>query len=301
MPADKRKRSVLITGCSDGGLGSALAVAFHEAGFHVYATARTISKMKRLSALGIETKELDVLSDSSIAKCVADIPDLDILVNNAGLTMTMTSTDTPMAEAKKIFDVNLWAVVALTQAFAPSLVRSKGMIVNHSSLASVIRMPLGAVYGASKAAIAQYSAIMRIELEPLGVRVVDLKTGVVGPTNLEVNKTKVDSAGSEDVLPKTSIFQPAKEVIGALIHRDYFQDEAGQSGMTPPDKWAKLVVQDLKKPNPPFIIWQGAYVFLGKLAAYLPMGWIDNMTKKAAKWDQVEAVLSKTGTKLKPS
>jgi len=66
-----------ITGCSDGGLGAALAVAFHEAGLHVYATARNPSKMSQLKHLGIETLTLDVLSDSSIAECVAQIPHLD--------------------------------------------------------------------------------------------------------------------------------------------------------------------------------------------------------------------------------
>ena len=48
------KRTVLITGCSEGGMGAALAVAFHKAGLHVYATARELSKMAGLASLGIE-------------------------------------------------------------------------------------------------------------------------------------------------------------------------------------------------------------------------------------------------------
>lgn len=78
------KRTVLITGCSDGGLGAALALAFHEAGLHVYATARNPSKMSQLAALGMETLTLDILSDSSIAACRSKLSSLDILVNNAG-------------------------------------------------------------------------------------------------------------------------------------------------------------------------------------------------------------------------
>ena len=65
------KRRVLITGCSDGGIGAALAVAFHEAGVHVYATARNPSKMEQLATLGIETFTLDVQSEYSIAACVS--------------------------------------------------------------------------------------------------------------------------------------------------------------------------------------------------------------------------------------
>src|ERR1700748_1171583 len=106
------KRSVLITGCSDGGLGAALAIAFHEAGLHVYATARDPSKMKELSALGIETLTLDVLSDSSIAACVSQLTSLDILVNNAGAGYSMPVSDISITEAKKLFDLNVWSQIA---------------------------------------------------------------------------------------------------------------------------------------------------------------------------------------------
>ena len=67
------KPSVLITGCSDGGLGAARAKAFHEAGLKVYATARDPSKMSQLASLGIETLTLDIQSESSIADCVGKL------------------------------------------------------------------------------------------------------------------------------------------------------------------------------------------------------------------------------------
>ena len=80
----KAKRSVLITGCSDGGTGAALAEAFHNAGYKVYATARSVKKMEGLTASGIEKLELDILSESSITACVSKLNSLDVLVNNAG-------------------------------------------------------------------------------------------------------------------------------------------------------------------------------------------------------------------------
>ena len=80
------KRTVLITGCSDGGLGAALAIAFHEAGLHVYATARNPSKTKDLASRGIETITLDVQDEASIAACANQLPSLNILVNNAALS-----------------------------------------------------------------------------------------------------------------------------------------------------------------------------------------------------------------------
>lgn len=83
----KPKRTVLITGCSDGGTGAALAEAFHNSGLRVLATARDAKKMQGLTTLGIETLELDVLSESSISACVDKFDSLDILVNNASVTL----------------------------------------------------------------------------------------------------------------------------------------------------------------------------------------------------------------------
>ncbi len=83
-------KSVLITGCSEGGIGDALAIEFHSKGARVFATARNISKMKHLKAIGIETLSLDVTSPLSIDTAVATIDKatggkLDILVNNSGI------------------------------------------------------------------------------------------------------------------------------------------------------------------------------------------------------------------------
>jgi 1-acylglycerone phosphate reductase len=88
------RRTVLITGCSAHGLGHALAIAFHNAGLRVFATARTPEKMDGLRELGIECLQLDVLDEGSIERCVEDMRRLtgqdgdggrlDCLVNNAG-------------------------------------------------------------------------------------------------------------------------------------------------------------------------------------------------------------------------
>ena len=111
------KRKVLITGCSDGGLGAAIAVAFHEAGLHVFATARNLSKAEHLASLGIETLQFDVQSEYSIAACVSKMPSFDILVKNAGVQLVMPIADVSIFEAKKLFSLNVWSQIAVTQAF----------------------------------------------------------------------------------------------------------------------------------------------------------------------------------------
>jgi 1-acylglycerone phosphate reductase len=277
------KRTVLITGCSDGGLGAALAVAFHEAGLQVYATARNPSKMTKLASLDIEILTLDVLSDSSIASCASKLHSLDILVNNAGAEFLMPVSDVFIPEAKKLFDLNVWSYIAMTQAFLPLLLKSKGMIVNQTSVGSVAVLPFQSVYTASKAAIAMFSNSMRLELDAFGITVVDLKTGVVR-SNLIKNQKEVN----QPTLPEGSIYEPAREIVNTALRQEGFAD----SGM-PAEQWAKLIVRDLLKKNPPPVIWRGESASLARVAAMLPFGILDRTIKKITGLDAVEQIIRK--------
>ena len=83
-------KTVLITGCSEGGIGSALAFAFHRQGCRVFATARDLQKVEHLKKAGIEVLELDVLDEVSCrkaAECVREATGgtLNVLVNNSGV------------------------------------------------------------------------------------------------------------------------------------------------------------------------------------------------------------------------
>ena len=180
------KKTVVITGCSDGGLGAALAIAYHKVGWRVFATARNVSKMSAVKEAGIETLALDVLSEASIAACINKVSQLtdgklDCLINNAGAVYSMPVTDVSIVTGKKLFDVNFWSIYATTQAFLPLLLKSEhgAMIVNHTSIASVMYPPFQSVYNASKAAAAMLTQTMRLELAPLNIRVYDLKSGRV--------------------------------------------------------------------------------------------------------------------------
>jgi NAD(P)-dependent dehydrogenase (short-subunit alcohol dehydrogenase family) len=80
----------LITGCSRGGIGDALAQEFYHKGVRVFATARDLSKIQHLKAMGLDTLQLDVTSDDSIQNAVRYVEretggELNYLVNNAGM------------------------------------------------------------------------------------------------------------------------------------------------------------------------------------------------------------------------
>ena len=277
------KRTVLITGCSDGGLGAALAIAFHEAGLHVYATARNPSKMTHVESLGIETLTLDVQSDVSIAACVSELTNLDILVNNAGAMYAMPFSDLSIAEAKKLFDLNLWSYLAVTQAFLPLLLKSKGMIVNQTSIASAMTIPFQSAYNASKAAMAMFSDSQRLELQPFGITVVDLKTGLVTSNIFKNTKEAMPVS-----LPKDSIYEPAKEAVEKAMRGDSLEDSG-----TPAQEWARLVVQDLLRKRPPPVVWRGDGAGFARIGTILPFGMLDGMVKKMKALDVVERMLRK--------
>jgi 1-acylglycerone phosphate reductase len=146
-------KSVLITGCSRGGIGSELAFAFQKAGLTVFATARNTGKIDPalVKLQNVEVLELDVASSASISAAAKAIDSrlhgrLDILVNNSGVGVPGPIAEIQLEEAKKMFDVNLWGVLEVTQAFTPLLIRSKGVVVNNSSVGGFIHMPFNGEY-----------------------------------------------------------------------------------------------------------------------------------------------------------
>ena len=141
------KKTVLITGCSDDGIGSALSLAFHAQGYHVFATARNPSKMSVLSKLPNTTLlTLDVEDSAQITSAVEAVKNetsgtLDILINNAGVNHFSPVLDIDLSEAKHVFDINFWGALTVTQAFAPLVIKAKGSVVNITSIAGHINVP----------------------------------------------------------------------------------------------------------------------------------------------------------------
>lgn len=141
------QRFALVTGCSEGGIGYALAQEFQGRGVHVFATARTVSKMRPLEGLAnVTLLHLDITSESSINDAVAIVckhtnGTLDYLVNNAGCAYTMPMLDLDNKLAREMFDVNFWGVFALIQAFAPLIIAAKGTIANMASVGTLFNPP----------------------------------------------------------------------------------------------------------------------------------------------------------------
>ena len=141
------KSTVLITGCTTGGIGHAMCKHFHQRGYYVFATARTPSKTGNLAqqSSDVEVLELDVTIPQTIERCKEIVAKrtggrLDVLVNNAGVEFNSPLLDTNLGEARKLYDVNVWGILAMVQAFAPLLVEAKGFVFNQSSIDGALNM-----------------------------------------------------------------------------------------------------------------------------------------------------------------
>ena len=293
--AHQERRTVLITGCSDGGLGSALALEFHkDPSVRVIATARNPAKLTRLASLGIETLTLDVLEPASISACVAAVSKLtsgrlDMLINNAGAGYSMPLMDISIPTAQSLFNLNVWSYISVSQAFLPLLLLSASTtthqqptIVNHTSVVSLVPSAHAGVYHASKAASAMLTDTLRLELKPFGIRVVEIKTGGVRSNFFSNLQADADAAPT---LPAGSIYAPAKKEIETCMRGE------GMAGMVvEAEVWARKVVGQLVVRRPRAVVYAGWGSWITWLLTVLPLPHtaLDGQWMKMGKLDVLE-------------
>jgi NAD(P)-dependent dehydrogenase (short-subunit alcohol dehydrogenase family) len=202
-------KAVLVTGASRG-LGRALVEeALTRGAARVYAGMRApvAHPDPRVTAL-----TLDVTSPGQIEAAAGRVESLDILVNNAGVFFFDGLDDRSALEQH--LAVNLYGPYDVTRAFLPALIRSKGAIVNVTSIAALAPIPLTPAYSLSKAASFNLTQAMRMLLAGQGVRV---HAALCGPIDtdmvrdLDIPKTPAESVakaildgvdeGEEDIFP----------------------------------------------------------------------------------------------------
>ena len=172
--------TVLLTGASSG-IGRACAARLGRAGWRVLAGARSDAALEELGALpGVEPLRLDVTSDADIVAAASTAGDrLDALVNNAGIAVTGPVEGLPVTAWREQMEINLFAQVAVTRAVLPAIIRSRGRIVNMSSIGGRQALPLLGPYAASKYALEAMTDSLRRELRGHGVEVVAIEPGAV--------------------------------------------------------------------------------------------------------------------------
>jgi NAD(P)-dependent dehydrogenase (short-subunit alcohol dehydrogenase family) len=165
---------VLVTGANRG-IGQALVEeALNRGARRVYAGSRQplAHPDARVTPL-----TLDVTDAAQIQAAAEGIAELDILINNAGLALYDDLSDRVALDRQ--LAVNLFGPYGVTQAFLPSLTRSRGAIVNNLSLAALAPVPPTPAYSISKAAAFNLTQALRALLAGRGVRVHAVLTGPV--------------------------------------------------------------------------------------------------------------------------
>jgi NAD(P)-dependent dehydrogenase (short-subunit alcohol dehydrogenase family) len=165
--------TVLVTG-GQRGLGKAFVEAALEMGAaKVYATARTPrpSADPRVVPLALE-----VTDPSSVAALADQARDVSILINNAGATLRKPLIGTTVDELRDLFETNLFGVLRVTQALAPTLAANGGgILINvHSAMSWIAG---AGAYGATKAALWSATNSVRIDLAAQGTQVVGVHLG----------------------------------------------------------------------------------------------------------------------------
>ncbi|RDW79384.1 short-chain dehydrogenase [Coleophoma cylindrospora] len=244
------EKFALVTGCGFGGIGHALSVRLREEigeDIQVISTLLPHESAEHLLSKGVHVVRTDVTKDASVQELKSFLEELtggrlDILINNAGICYTMPATDTKVAEVEKMFSVNVFGPMRVVHFLHPMLIKAKGVVVNIGSIGGVCPFVYGASYNASKAALHHWGNTLRVEMRPLGVRVVNVISGEVS-----TNILKNDHGRS---LPQESVFAPMQEDFLAHLHRT-------PNAITP-DQYAAGVVREILKKSPAVWFWFGA-------------------------------------------
>jgi short-subunit dehydrogenase len=213
---------VVITGASSG-IGASLARELGRAGHALTLVARRRALLdeiaKELANTRVHVVEHDLAAPDRatawITGAEAELGPIDVLVNNAGMENTGPSVDADPAEVRKLVDLNLVTPLLVTRAVLPQMIaRKSGTIVNVTSVAALVSVPMQAYYGASKAGLAMFSETLRGELAGTGVQVL---TVYPGPIATAMGDSAAQKFGGRDKLPSVPEGQP--DELAQLIAR----------------------------------------------------------------------------------
>lgn len=227
-----RGRSALVTGGSSG-IGRAIALALARAGAHVAIVARREGPLReteaalrrtapdadqRFAALAADVADPEQAA-RAVAQAVAALGGLDLVVNDAGAARALRFEDTPLAEFRRLLDVNFLGAVHVTRAALPHL-GAGAAIANVSSLAGAVAIYGYSAYAPSKFALTAFSEVLRQELRGRGIAVsVLLPPDTDTPQLAEENREKpAETRALAGNVPVLSAEAVADALLEGLAH-----------------------------------------------------------------------------------
>jgi short-subunit dehydrogenase len=251
--------TALVTGASRG-IGRAIAAALAGRGWEVIGTCRNPRALGPGDRVeGVRYLPLDLASRKSIDTLVSKVKEVEVLVNNAGASPVGPAEEVPIEEARKLFELNFFGAVRLSQAYLPGMrKRRRGAIVFIGSMRSEGPTPFSSLYSATKAGLRSFAECLRMEMKPHNVRVALVAPMGIRTTLRQENLTAPRSPYAEAV-------RRVKENRDRLIARG-----------AAPDAVAAVVVKILDARRPRSFYTAGHFArvqaFLGR---HLPRGIVE--------------------------
>jgi len=247
------QKAVLVTGASTG-IGRKITEVLATKGYFVYAGAR---KQKDLDALNklenVQSIRLDVTIQKEIDAAVETVRNggrgLHGIVNNAGVASFGPLIEVKEEDVKWLFDINVFGVLRMNQAFAPLIIENKGRIVTTGSIAGINSGPFLGSYNMSKHAIEAYTDALAVEMMPFGVNVSVIEPGAfkseiinsafkkIGGMNEQMEKSPYADVyrARLNSLPATDSFKEPDAVADAAVHA-LFDDHPKRRYMVMPSR-----------------------------------------------------------------
>ena len=228
---------------------------------------------------------LDITSPESISALREEVHvkcggKLHFIFHNAGYRSLAMGIEAPYDESVRMMTTNLAGVIELNRMFADMVIAAKGVMVFTSSLSGLMPQPTHAVYCASKAALDLWARILRIEMHPLGVRVVVVHTGGVKTTMADMS-LELDEGKSPSFARSGHITCLRLGYLGSRYRYLLPQiNEAWsklESGYMEPDAFARTVVDKLTRKGIggwASDIWAGTGSFLARSVEVLNLNWL---------------------------
>lgn len=276
-------RAVVITGASTG-IGRACAHTLDARGFDVFAGVRRHEDgeaLRRAASERMTPVHLDVTDEESIATAVTFVAErtgtrgLAGLVNNAGATVPCPVQYLPLAQFRQLLEVNLTGHLAVVQAFLPLLRRAPGRIVNVTSMAGKVGLPMMASYTVAKHGMEGLSDVLRLELARYDIGVSVVEPGLIA-TDMG-GKLQRDAEAVVRALPAEG--RTAYGTTLAAMAEHMARESAAGS---PPDVVAEAVAHALTatRARTRYPVGSGAKRML-RLRRMLPDRWLDRLVLRA--------------------
>ena len=258
----------IITGASTG-IGAATARELARQGFHVLAGVRNDRDADAIREAGVEPLIVDITNLDHIRALAARVHGdpqgrlVRALVNNAGMGVNAPFEVFPLDEWRHLFEVNFFGHVAVTQALLPALIRSKGRVINISSVGGKVAMATYGPYAGTKFALEAVSDSLRREIAPIGVQVVVVEPAV---------RTKIGGQAIATAHKVASTMTPEQtQRYGGLVRAITAQAAAAMESGLSADAAAKVIAKAVtaRKPRTRYTIGRDA-ALLTLLARILP-------------------------------